>query len=92
VINGTEEVRLVHLAASSRIDLRGRQWILVDLGGGSVEVSLADHSGMLWSESHTMGSVRLLGEVSEGVESGKRLRARLKEYVSGLRIPDPAQY
>jgi len=92
VITGTEEARLVHLAVASRIDLRGRQWILVDLGGGSVEISLADDAGMLWTESHTMGSVRLLEVVSEGVESGKRLRALLEEYVSVLRIPDPAQY
>lgn len=92
VITGTEEARLVHLAVSSRVNLRGHQWILVDLGGGSVEVSLVDDAGMLWSESHTMGSVRLLEEVSDGVESGKRLRALLEEYVSVLRIPDPAQY
>ena len=48
VITGSEEARRVHRAVSSRIDLTGGQWILVDLGGGSVEVSLADDAGMLW--------------------------------------------
>lgn len=92
IITGPEEARLVHTAVSSRIDLSGGQWILVDLGGGSVEVSLADDAGMLWSESHTMGSVRLLEEVAEGTQDPGRLRQLLEEYVSILRIPAPAQY
>ncbi|TVP74952.1 MAG: Ppx/GppA family phosphatase [Gemmatimonadales bacterium] len=92
IITGTEEARLVHRAVASRIDLTGRQWILVDLGGGSVEVSLVDDQGMLWSESHTMGSVRLLEEVAEGTRDPGRIRTLLEEYVSILRIPSPAQY
>jgi exopolyphosphatase/guanosine-5'-triphosphate,3'-diphosphate pyrophosphatase len=92
VITGTEEARLVHLAVASRIDLSGRQWILVDLGGGSVEVSLADDAGMLWSQSHTMGSVRLLEELTSSGDDPGRFRALLTEYVSVLRIPAPSQY
>ncbi len=92
IITGVEEARLVHTAVGSRIELEGGQWILVDLGGGSVEVSLVDDAGMLWSESHTMGSVRLLEEVSEGTHDPGRLRTLLEEYVSILRIPAPAQY
>ncbi|TVP42096.1 MAG: Ppx/GppA family phosphatase [Gemmatimonadales bacterium] len=92
IITGTEEARLVHAAVSWKIDLSGGQWILVDLGGGSVEVSLVDDAGMLWSESHTMGSVRLLEEVTEATHDPGRLRILLEEYVSVLRIPDPAQY
>jgi exopolyphosphatase / guanosine-5'-triphosphate,3'-diphosphate pyrophosphatase len=91
-ITGREEARLVHLAVGSRIDLRGGKWILVDLGGGSVEVSLVDDAGMLWSESHTMGSVRLIEELAEVDEDPGRLRRLLEEYVSVLRIPAPAQY
>jgi exopolyphosphatase/guanosine-5'-triphosphate,3'-diphosphate pyrophosphatase len=92
VITGTEEARLVHLAVGSRIDLTGGTWILADLGGGSVEVSLVDDAGILWSESHTMGSVRLLEELS-GTESDPGAFQRLlAEYVSVLRIPAPAQY
>jgi len=92
IISGSEEARLVHLAVSSRIDLAGGKWILVDLGGGSVEVSLVDDSGMLWSESHTMGSVRLLEELSEVANSPGNLRRLFSEYISVLRIPATAQY
>jgi len=92
VITGSEEARLVHRAVSSRIDLTGGQWILVDLGGGSVEVSLADDAGMLWSQSHTMGSVRLLEELASSAEDPGRFQRLLREYVSVLRIPAPTQY
>lgn len=92
VITGTEEARLVHTAVASRVDLGGGQWILADLGGGSVEVSLVDDAGVLWSESHTMGSVRLLEELSDSEHDPGRFRRLLAEYVSVLRIPAPAQY
>ncbi len=90
VISGSEEARLVHLAVASRVPLGDRRWIMVDLGGGSVEVSLVDGSGILWSESHTMGSVRLLEELTEaGAEPG-RFQRLLREYVATLKLPSAA--
>jgi len=91
-ISGSEEARLVHLAVAARVNLTGGQWILTDLGGGSVEVSLVDDMGMLWSESHTMGSVRLLEKLSEADGDSAGFEALLSDYVSTLRIPSPAQY
>jgi len=90
VISGSEEARLIHLAVASRIELGERRWIMVDLGGGSVEVSLVDGDGVLWSESHTMGSVRLLEELTEaGAEPG-RFQRLLREYVATLKLPSAA--
>ena len=60
VITGSEEARLVYEAIRATVPFGDHKWILVDLGGGSVEVSLVDAGGILWSESHVMGSVRLL--------------------------------
>jgi exopolyphosphatase/guanosine-5'-triphosphate,3'-diphosphate pyrophosphatase len=92
MISGSEEARLVHLSVASRVNLTGGQWILTDLGGGSVEVSLVDDMGMLWSESHTMGSVRVLEELSEAGTDSTGYQRLLSDYVSTLRIPSPAQY
>jgi exopolyphosphatase/guanosine-5'-triphosphate,3'-diphosphate pyrophosphatase len=87
VISGSEEARLVHLAVVTRVPLGSRKWLLVDLGGGSVEVSLVDEHGAYWSESHTMGSVRLLEELTEAGADPGRFRRLLAEYVSALRVP-----
>jgi exopolyphosphatase/guanosine-5'-triphosphate,3'-diphosphate pyrophosphatase len=90
-ISGSEEARLVHLAVARRIPLGNRMWLLVDLGGGSVEVSLVDQNGTYWSESHTMGSVRLLEELTEaGAEPG-RFRRLLAEYISVLKVPSMSE-
>ncbi len=91
VITGSEEARLVHLAIRNRVDLGRERWVLVDLGGGSVEVSLVDDSGVLWSESHTMGSVRLLEELAGAEEDPGRFRRVLAEYVATLRIPSASR-
>jgi len=86
-ITGAEEVRLVHQAVRNRIDLGTDRWILVDLGGGSVEVSLVDDRDVYWSVSHGMGSVRLLEELQVAGDEPGRFRRRLAEYASTLRIP-----
>jgi exopolyphosphatase/guanosine-5'-triphosphate,3'-diphosphate pyrophosphatase len=86
-ISGSEETRLVHLAVANRLPLGRRRWLLVDLGGGSVEVSLVDRGGTIWSESHTMGSVRLLEVLTEAGADPGRFRRLLDEYVSVLRVP-----
>jgi len=87
VITGAEEARLVHVAVRSRVSLVDGPWVLVDLGGGSVEVSLVDEAGIRSSESHTMGSVRLLEELTvAGAEPG-RFRQLLEEYTRTLKFP-----
>jgi len=86
-ISGSEEARLVHLAVAAKIPLGSRTWLLVDLGGGSVEVSLVDQNGTYWSESHTMGSVRLLEELTEAGADPGRFRRMLAEYISILKVP-----
>ncbi len=87
VITGAEEVRLIHLAVRNRMKLGDKRWILADLGGGSVEVSLVDDAEVRWSVSHGMGSVRLLEELTVAGEEPGRFRRRLEEYAATLRIP-----
>jgi len=89
-ITGSEEARLVHAAVKRRMVLGRERWILADLGGGSVEVSLVDDSGILWSESHTMGSVRLLEELSDRAQEPGRFLRLLEEYTATLRVPSSA--
>jgi exopolyphosphatase/guanosine-5'-triphosphate,3'-diphosphate pyrophosphatase len=91
VITGAEEARLVYVALRSRVELGSRKWISVDLGGGSVEVSLVDAEGILWSESHTMGSVRLLEELSAAGDEPGRFQRLLREYAATLSIPTLAR-
>ncbi|MHB8632702.1 MAG: Ppx/GppA phosphatase family protein [Thermoplasmatota archaeon] len=87
VIEGGEEARLVHLAVSRRLDLTTGPWMLMDLGGGSVEVTLVDKTGVRWSESHPMGSVRLLEEFHSLAGDVSRFQRLISETVATLRLP-----
>ena len=40
VISGTEEARLIHLAAGYGVDVGGKTAVVIDIGGGSVEITL----------------------------------------------------
>lgn len=86
-ITGSEEARLVWLAVRDRIPLEGR-WLLMDLGGGSLEVSEVWQDGIEWSESHTMGTVRLLEELGgTSPDSEATLDRLIAEYTGTLTIP-----
>lgn len=91
-ITGHEEARLVYIAVANRVPMGDDKWITVDVGGGSVEVSLVDAGGILWSESHVMGSVRLLEELSGAGDEPGRFQRLLREYAATLQIPTIAQH
>lgn len=84
VINGSEEARLVFLAVRTRVPVRDGEWVLVDLGGGSVEVSVVNGGAILWTESRSIGSVRLLEELTGSNDDPGRFNAILSDYVSAL--------
>ncbi len=80
IIGGEEEARLIHLAAKAALNLKNKVALLVDIGGGSVEVVLADDTAVLCTESYAMGSVRLLKILDERAGE-ERFNQLVAEYV-----------
>ncbi len=76
MISGEEEARLIHLAVTSALDLGEKSAVLVDIGGGSVEVTVTKGNNIISTNSLNLGTVRLLqrlnGEGSE--QSPQRFR------------------
>lgn len=66
-ISGDEEARLVYTAIHDRLDLTETPELLVDLGGGSLELSRIDRTGIYDTESFRIGAVRLV-EAHQSVE------------------------
>lgn len=82
VIEGVEEARLVQLAVSRRIGLAGKRALLVDIGGGSTELSLLEGEDLRASQSLPIGTVRLLEAFLEGGAPVDEGHAELvREYV-----------
>src|SRR6187200_2096768 len=59
VISGTEEARLIHLAARYGVDAGNKSIVVIDIGGGSVEVTLGAGDRPDLSRSFKLGVIRL---------------------------------
>lgn len=60
VIDGQEEAQLVFQSISQKIDLQSSPHLLIDIGGGSVELVAIDMGQILKKESFPLGTVRTL--------------------------------
>lgn len=81
VINGDEEARLIALAVGRKIPLAGKSALIVDLGGGSVEITLVEDGRITMTDSHNFGAVRLLDMLSSAGEDLAQTGALLREYM-----------
>ena len=80
-IGSEEEARLIHLAVMQRISLKNKLALLVDIGGGSTEITIASGESVLSTESYRMGSVRLLQLLEESKHDEQEFTTLVQEYV-----------
>ncbi|MFZ0478508.1 MAG: Ppx/GppA phosphatase family protein [Terriglobales bacterium] len=90
IISGLEEARLIHLGIVSRGRLASRNVLLVDLGGGSCELTLSREESIRDTVSLSLGAVRLTGEFLKHDPPRKGELKRLEEFVARgiVRIQD----
>lgn len=92
VIDGQEEARLVWRAVRDRLDVEGR-WLLVDLGGGSMEVSTTRDGRLESSSTFPVGTVRLLERGGAGAVGGgeSAVEEALAVLEAGISMPVGAE-
>ena len=95
IISGAEEARLIHQAVAHTINLKGKRAVLIDIGGGSVEVTLSENQNMISTESYNMGTVRLLQKLDGEGDSGfpfpgskRPFSLLVREYAEAAAPPD----
>jgi exopolyphosphatase/guanosine-5'-triphosphate,3'-diphosphate pyrophosphatase len=59
VITGAEEARLIHQAAVYGVDVGSARAVVIDVGGGSVEITLGNASAIQAARSFKIGVIRL---------------------------------
>lgn len=84
VISGTEEARLIFLGVRHAIDLGRERGLVIDIGGGSVEVTVGDDKEVLMGQSMRLGVQRLLHRQGGAQPLGTRERYELSGYVQGV--------
>ncbi|MES3036915.1 MAG: hypothetical protein V4736_03330 [Bdellovibrionota bacterium] len=63
VISGDLEAKMLFKAVSHEVDLERSKALLIDIGGGSLEVTHVEKGQILSSQSFPVGTVRLLDEL-----------------------------
>ena len=88
VISGTEEARLIHLAAAYGVDVAGGSAVVIDIGGGSVELTLGTGTQVQMARSLKIGVIRLTERFVQTDPLSERDERRLvKQINAGLAEP-----
>jgi exopolyphosphatase/guanosine-5'-triphosphate,3'-diphosphate pyrophosphatase len=82
VISGTEEARLIHLAAAYGVDVGSSPAVVVDIGGGSVEVTLGTATHLTLGRSFKTGVIRLTERFVRTDPLTRHDQRRLVKFVS----------
>ncbi len=82
IISGLEEARLIHLGIVSASRLGAHSILLVDLGGGSCELTLSRDGHLRDTVSLPLGAVRLTGEFLQHDPPRKSELKRLQGFVT----------
>ena len=83
VIDGLEEARLIHEAVASQINLNDKMAVLLDIGGGSVEITVSQNAKVKATQSFELGTVRILQKMDEL----KLKEKNLKVWIDGQMPP-----
>jgi exopolyphosphatase/guanosine-5'-triphosphate,3'-diphosphate pyrophosphatase len=83
IISGEEEARLVQYSIAHRVKLDDHFALLIDIGGGSVEITLCDDGEIISAQSFKIGTVRLLEMLGDS-KTGK-FNKLLGKYIDGTR-------
>jgi exopolyphosphatase/guanosine-5'-triphosphate,3'-diphosphate pyrophosphatase len=82
IISGLEEARLIHLGIVSSSRLGASSVLMIDLGGGSCELTLSRSGKLLHTVSLPLGAVRLTGEFLKDDPPRKSELKRLHGFVA----------
>ena len=83
VITGTEEARLIHQAAVYGVDVGSGRAVVIDIGGGSVEITLGTATSIQLARSFKLGAIRLTERFVKSDPLTDRDERRLEKHVLG---------
>ncbi len=97
VIDGQEEARLAFLGVASSIALPAGNHLVLDLGGGSLELAVGSGANPVWTDSTVLGVSRLQAECvasdpmskEDNARLQRRIRSRLEPIVPHVRELHP---
>ena len=80
IITGTEEARLIHLAAVYGVDTP-KPAVVIDIGGGSVEITLGSGQEIEFARSFKIGVIRLTERFVDSDPISSRDERQMSEFI-----------
>lgn len=84
VISGTQEAYLLKLGVDTKVDVRKGRSLLVDLGGGSVEIVLIENGEVTNADSYRLGALRMLEALRDSESSGESFVELMQKHMRSL--------
>lgn len=81
VISGSREARIIFQAVRHEIDLQGKNALVIDIGGGSTEISVGNEHEILMAKSMKLGVLRLLDMFDNKGAIGEEARGVLEAHI-----------
>ena len=75
VLDGNEEARLGYLGVRASVAVRDEPTLVLDLGGGSLELAIGEGDQVAWSDSVPLGASRLSAQVTKDPLRSREQRA-----------------
>ncbi len=91
LISGFEEARLIYLGVLSGMALEDHSYVIIDIGGGSTELILADKKDAIALTSSRVGAVRLKNDFLDGDLINKERANFLRTFIQGSLEPSVAK-
>ena len=85
IISADEEARLIHAAVAHAIDLDHKRTLLIDIGGGSIEVTISTGRNIISTDSYDLGTVRLLEKLNSKNKSKHTFGKLVREFAEAAR-------
>ena len=90
IITGDREAELIYLGVSSAINCVDEKYLIIDIGGGSVEFIICNQKEIFWKRSYDIGAARLMEQFHQSdpiSEADKnKLNLYLESTLSELKI------
>ncbi|HJZ10581.1 MAG TPA: Ppx/GppA family phosphatase, partial [Acidobacteriota bacterium] len=82
VLSGKEEARMITLAVRDVIDLKDRKALIIDIGGGSMELIVVDANNIFFADSIKSGVIRLTERFVKSDPPTSKERKRFQKWLN----------
>jgi exopolyphosphatase/guanosine-5'-triphosphate,3'-diphosphate pyrophosphatase len=85
IVHGEKEAKIIYAShAEINID-KGKNYLYIDVGGGSTELSLFSNGELLASQSFNLGTIRILDNQDKD-ETWNEMKDFIREHTRGLKV------